>query len=362
MKPNIFKIDPGLGPEDALTAYWHYVLNVVPGLGQKFVDAVCGASGLTTSAFIGAVDHPSGDSRNHPDLLVQCSDWKLLFEHKLDSPVGPRQLHRYVEVAEERGWKLALMAAARTEVAEEVRRSPTFVSPTDSDSPSHFLWQDLHPILSSVDHHLAREFAEFLEWWGLGRVSWAGMGDPSIDEGGAGSLLALYDSLRAVFSEPGVQCRKSASSLIYQIRTPFPPVHLVNVGPLLSVAQENPTLRGPVMGVWVWIRRHGTGQNRVLLAKDSDIKKGAMSIVVKNHEDAAGLPYDRAVHNERSYYVPLDQILQPLLKQAEHRLVQFDQAAVRHLRQDVTGTVPNKRLQPAAAAATMRPPRLKRKR
>jgi hypothetical protein len=31
VKPNAFPIDPRLGPEDALTAYWHYVLSVVPG-------------------------------------------------------------------------------------------------------------------------------------------------------------------------------------------------------------------------------------------------------------------------------------------------------------------------------------------
>ena len=56
MKPNIFMIDPALGPEDTLTAYWHYLLSVVPGLGQSFVDAVCHASGLPHSEFLGAID------------------------------------------------------------------------------------------------------------------------------------------------------------------------------------------------------------------------------------------------------------------------------------------------------------------
>ncbi|MBP7778314.1 MAG: PD-(D/E)XK nuclease family protein [Acidobacteria bacterium] len=108
MKPNIFMIDPALGPEDALTAYWHYLLSVVPGLGQSFVDAVCRASGLAVSEFLGAIDHPYGDSDNRPDLLIQCREWSLLFEHKYLSPVGPGQLHRYVELAQSRGWKLAL--------------------------------------------------------------------------------------------------------------------------------------------------------------------------------------------------------------------------------------------------------------
>ena len=99
MKPNIFMINSALGLEDALTAYWHYVLSVVPGLGQHFVDSICRSSGLAASSFIGAIDHPSGDSANHPDLLIQCRDWKLLFEHKVDSPLGDRQLERYLELA-----------------------------------------------------------------------------------------------------------------------------------------------------------------------------------------------------------------------------------------------------------------------
>jgi hypothetical protein len=249
-----------------------------------------------------------------------------------------------LELAEARNWKFALMAVNRIDVDEEVRRSPAFVSPTEAGRPS----QDLQPTLAAVDHHLAREFAEFLEVLGLGKFTWAGLGNPFIDDAAARALLDLYDSLRTTFKEPGVQCRKSANSLIYQIRTPFSPVHLVNVGPLQSVAQDNPTLRGPVMGVWVWIRRRGASQHRVLSMKASDIRQGPLLIVAKNHEDTTGLPYDRAVHNERSYYVPLDHILQASLKESEQRLVQFVQTAVAHLREEISGTVPNKRLQPTA--------------
>ena len=64
MKPNMFLVDPRLGPEDELTAYWHYPLSVVPGLGQAFVDEVCRLSGLPSSRFIGAIDHPVGDRTN----------------------------------------------------------------------------------------------------------------------------------------------------------------------------------------------------------------------------------------------------------------------------------------------------------
>ena len=360
MKPNIFYIDPTLGPEDTLTAYWHYLLSVVPGLGQKFVDAVCESSGLASSVFIGAIDHPIGNSQNRPDLLVQCRDWSLLFEHKLDSPVGPRQLHRYVDLATARGWKFALLAAGRVEIDHELLSSAAFVSPRDTERPSHFLWQDLHPILASANHHLASEFSEFLELNKLGRFSWSGLGDPFIDDGATKALLTLYDSLRAIFNGPGVQCRKSASSAIYQIRTPFHPVHLINVGPLQSVAQENPTLRGPVMGVWVWVRRGGTSTGRVLSMNGGAIEHGSLPILVKNHEGTVGLPYDRTVHAERSYYVPLEYILRDSLEASESALLEFVRAAVTHLTQELSGTVLSNGLQPTARV--MKPPRLKPRR
>src|SRR5947208_1825193 len=98
MKPNIFLVNPRLGLEDELTAFWNYVLNVVPGLGQSFVDDVATRSGLAKSLFVGTLDHPMGDRHNHPDLLVQCKDYEVLFEHKVDCQLGPQQLDRYIDL------------------------------------------------------------------------------------------------------------------------------------------------------------------------------------------------------------------------------------------------------------------------
>ena len=83
MNPNVFLMDPNLGNEDALTFYWHYVLSVVPGLGQAFVDAVCQSSGLTPSKFLGSVDHPPGDRENRPDLNDFLRISKRAAQHRL---------------------------------------------------------------------------------------------------------------------------------------------------------------------------------------------------------------------------------------------------------------------------------------
>ena len=89
MMPNVFLVNPVFN-EDELTAYWHHTLAVVPGLGQAFIDHVAKRSGsLEPTRFVGAIDHPIGDASNHPDLRIQCEDYDILFEHKLDSPLAP---------------------------------------------------------------------------------------------------------------------------------------------------------------------------------------------------------------------------------------------------------------------------------
>lgn len=332
MKANVFLVDPRLGLEDQLTAFWHYVLNVVPGLGQAFVDDVAARSGVASSRFVGAIDHPVGDRQNHPDLLVQCRDFEVLFEHKVDSPLGLRQIHRYLDLAAKRKWRLALLAARRLELDTAVRESHMFLRPQGSSAPPHFLWQDVHGLLAASSHHLAQEFKEYLEILGLGHFSWASVGNPFVDESAAKELRSLYDALRPLFAAPGVSCRLSASSLLYQIRKPFPPVHLVNIGPLESVAQWDRRLRGPVMALWAWVRRKGAIDRRVLPRASDAIPRSSPRIFIDNNDDPNAVPYDRNVFVERYYYVPLEEVLTQSKELSQARLAYFARTAMKHLR------------------------------
>jgi hypothetical protein len=52
---NVFFVSPDLGSEDPLTAYWPYVLDAVPGIGQAFVDDVSSPKGLAIIETAGSV-------------------------------------------------------------------------------------------------------------------------------------------------------------------------------------------------------------------------------------------------------------------------------------------------------------------
>jgi hypothetical protein len=339
MKPNIFAIyySSLTGPEDTLTAFWQYVLTVVPGLGQAFVDELSRKAGLSATHFVGVLDHPRGSHENRPDLLLQCTDWQLLFEHKLDSQLGPDQLRRYLDLAVTRGWKLALMAGTRIEVDPHVLASAAYVRPTSKAGPAHFTWEDLQPVLRSVDHHLALEFAEFLEENGFGTVSWAGRGNPLFVETARAELLALYDSLRPLFKGAGVRCSKSANSLVYQVRTPFQPIHLLNIGLFQTVAQDMPEIRGPAVELWVWVRRSEDGATRVLRNSDEGRVDASLPISVRNHANPRALKFAAPVYCERSYYVPASEILRDSLVESRERMVNFVQSAVHHLESELRG-------------------------
>jgi hypothetical protein len=328
---NVFFVSPDLAPEDRLTAYWNYVLDAVPGVGQAFVDHVSSCSGLAKSQFLGSVDHPMGDRENRPDCLIRCRDYDLLFEHKLDSPLGRRQLERYLTLCQTRGQKLALVAASSLPLEGSVCDSPWFVRPREPGAPAHFLWQDVHQIVRGFPDRIARDFAEFLEALGLAHFDWAGLGDPLTFDEAARELRSLYDALAPMFRAPGVSCLKTANSLIYQIRRPFPPVHLINVGPLVSVAEWDRRIWGRVMALWVWARRPGGGNQRVLPQAHGYIRGSSPRIFVDDRASAAPVPYDHEVFQERQYYIPLHEVLVQSRELSQDRLVSFVRTAVDHL-------------------------------
>jgi len=189
----------------------------------------------------------------------------------------------------------------------------------------------VHHIVRGFPDRIARDFAEFLAAWGLAHFDWAGLGDPFTADEAAQALRSLYDALAPMFRGPGVSCLKTANSLIYQIRRPFPPVHLINVGPLVSVAEWDRRVWGRVMAVWVWVRRPGGGPQRVLPQAHGYIRGSSPRIVVDDRASTAPIPYDREVFQERQYYIPLPEVLVQSRERSQDRLMSFVRTAVDHL-------------------------------
>ena len=327
---NIFLTRADLSAEDRLTAGWEYVLDAVPGLGQAFVDHVCSRAKLPPSQFSGAIKHPRGTAENRPDFLVKCKHYDILCEHKLSAKLGNQQLERYLTLLSEPRWKLALVAGQRIEVSAAVRAAHGYIFPTEVGAPSHFLWQDVHRVVRRFRPRIARDFAEYLEHLGLATFSWPGMGNPFTDPAAAEALKSLFDAITPSVRRPGAQCRTRSGSLIYEIRRPFQPIHLLNVGPLQTVADFDPTIWGPVMAAWAWVRGPA-GRSKPVLPTVYGHLEGSTPCILTSTEFGQ-YPYDAEVFIERYYYVPLREILVRSRSLSLQRLEAFCQAVLNHLR------------------------------
>lgn len=339
MAPNIFSISfhyYRLGDEDMITALWHYVLAAVPGVGQAFVDHIVARTALPAARFVSASDHGVGDNANRPDLLLRCDNWNLLFEHKVDSPLGPLQLERYLAWARLENYKLAVMAKRHLDISPAVLAAPEFVAPSDVQEPRHFLWNDLQPILRASDQPLGIEFAEFLEERGLSTFTWGGRGSPFFNGEAANELRHVYDSVRPVFTDPAVRFMKKNTSLIYEVRRPMTGVHLINIGPLESVSHHVDSLRGPVMALWVWVPGDAALDRKpVLPAASGPLADSGLPIIVSSREPAQQWSLDRQIFCERFYYVPLGEVLLDSPESCNAAMRSFAHACVDHLKADL---------------------------
>jgi hypothetical protein len=193
------------------------------------------------------------------------------------------------------------------------------------------LWQDVHEIVSSSPGHLASEFKEYLEALGLGKLDWAGLGNPFVDDTAAQELRSIYDGLAPLFSGRGVSCRKRDNSLVYEIRRPFPPIHLINVSPIASVADWDRRLWGPVMAMSVWVRRDGDPSQRVLPPGKGHVRGSDPKVFITDTVPVRPARYDQRLHLEREYYLPLEAILRESKAASQERLLAFIQTAIDHL-------------------------------
>jgi hypothetical protein len=324
--PNIFLVQLlRLGDEDQLTANWHYVLSVTPGVGQLFIDQIAALAGIAPSQFLGVIDHPTGDQENHPDVLLRCADYSVLFEHKAGSPLGANQLERYLNLARSRGWRLALVTGDPVTIPQDVLDATDYLRPTGA---AHFLWQDIHELLASSQDHIVQEFRDYLQAIGLHRFSWAGLGDPFLSSAAADALRDLYKDLRALFAPPA-SCRLRPRTLTFEIRRPFDPIHLINISPVRSVAQFDSRLWGAVMAVTVWVRQR---EGRRVLSEDvGHFASSVGDVRFTSYSSLKPLAYDRAVVPEREYYMPLDAVLTDSASTAATNLKAFVTASVTHL-------------------------------
>lgn len=216
--PNVFLVPRDIGAEDRFTAHWHYLLDNCPELAQAVVNMIAGRAGLPVAVWCHSEDHAGGVSneQNKPDFLLSTTEWRLICEHKLESPLGPQQLERYLGMCQEALRDYVILISNRpAEIAPAVLGDRRYARPTDGGR-AHFMWEDFYPLVAGRDERLCREFAAYMRAHWMHPIGAGPLGDPYSDpvpfRGVAErAVLRLKQEARDVRQDPtgtGIQLRQ----------------------------------------------------------------------------------------------------------------------------------------------------------
>ena len=338
MMPNVFTISAKMGAEDRFTAHWHYLLDNHPTLGQQVVDTIADSAGLPRSRFLKAEDHPAFTQQDQPDFLMLCEDYGLLCEHKLDSPLGERQLERYCALSRDGlDLKVVLITNDNSTVVPPTALShPGYLRPVSGLRP-FFMWEDFYHLVEATEGRLAREFAQYMG--SLGMEHWTSTGewgDPFADPDSASRFKELYNRVKPLFDRKG--CRRVVDSVSLGMAVSYPTedIHLLY---LLADKPGRRHLEHPISGRAFYIQIFSQVDEpcqQSLPALEGWIDVDGISVHVVTAEEPrpapeVGTPYRLL----REYAIALPDLLQEPIEAPEQRMGSFIQVVLEHLQRRV---------------------------
>jgi hypothetical protein len=257
MPRNIFLLEDNINLEDRLTFAWSWMLNLLPELGQAFCDLIADRTRLPKARFVSATDHPSYRVSDYPDMLLTTSGWRLIFEHKLGSPMNTQQLESYLSLAATLGkdTKLAFMSRDPWTVAPTVLSNPLYMRPHDHD---HFLWTDIYPLVAACRSHAATDFEQYLARLGLRPENWGGIGDP---------FAAARPQITQVMVDASARLRRLGWPTrtpderkwdAIEMPNPLPNIHLGYLKLKRTMGQAEPRVIGRAVELIVWTKPQGS--------------------------------------------------------------------------------------------------------
>ena len=341
---NIFMISPRMGDEDRFTAHWHYMLANNPDLGQQVLDHISQRAGLPPSRFDGCEDHPAATREDRPDFMLRAADYDILCEHKLESPLGHRQLERYLDLARKAGRKTYLAFVANNSglaLSREVLCDEHYLRPGDCVLP-YFLWQDFLPLFRHSPNPMASEFADYMESLGMDPWQFGEWDDPFADPDSANQFRQLWRPVKAWFKDPerkqpGNLVRPDRAGLGCQVQKPLRGIHLI----YFEVSKSR-MARARDCGI-----HHFSGRGiymRVILNKNrkTDIAElpHVKSLLTSDRfAVSVATPEEPTIYKglycAREYAISMDELLADNFALSQERMLAFVSLAVGHLQEDI---------------------------
>jgi hypothetical protein len=338
---NIFLLPASLDKKQRFAAFWEYLLENIPSIGQEFVDFLVQRSGKSGSRLIRAVSYPS-IANVQPDLLLECQDFDIICDHRLDSEMVRHSLEAFLSSARSRS-KLTYVAIISNsyclieqELLERPETRQNYLMPIDGINLSmpYFCWQDIYAIVAQSCDRLAYEFAEYMHFMDMQPWQHSTWAELFINPNVAKEFSKEWLPTISYFQDLGVNIKLTGYSAL-EITYPLPWLQLLYVYTARSVSHNDLQSVSPYLVATVWLKGselekarafHGI-VDQFVVAKHPAIEVDVRASV------ADGLWTIKSGNRPKlaaTYYTSLDRVVSSDRDQMQDNLLAFTKAVFDH--------------------------------
>lgn len=326
---NIFLLSEGLSEEDRFTAHLHYLIECVPEVGQCLVNELLRQAGKPPTRFQKSENHPSSEAQNRPDFLLRCENFDIICEHKLRSPLGERQLERYLTMSWPRPHHLALISTVQINISADVLSDSRYLRPIGQ----HYLWRDVRSMLQQPEQRLTHDFGLYMRSLGMYPLDLPnGWGALFETKETAEVFGDQFRNVRAYFLAKGCRCTLDASRLGFQIGRLTPWLHLIYLF-VEPVGSSSPKIGQAVLGARIYVPKDAREMNALRIPL-TNFKCGDLNVQARSHKRVA--KWNKGLCLVLEYTTPLEPVLDRPVPEIADTLLEFAKGVFAHCQTLVT--------------------------
>lgn len=339
---NIFLLPPNLNKKERFAASWEYLLESVPDLGQELVDFLAQRSGKRSSPFIKAVSYPFISSDIQPDILLECQDFDIICDHRLESELSKHSLDAYFALAKLQKKKTYVvlisnsycLISPETLASEKAQRY--YLQPHDdiNSSMPYFCWQDVYALVAQKNERLAYEFVEYMHFMDMQPWQHSTWGQLFINPDVASNFSEQWSPVIEYLQKLGINSKRSGYSAL-EIVYPLPWLQLLYVYVARSIQHNDLQAVSPYLVATIWIKGDETEQIRSFhgILEQFTLPENDEITVEIRASLADGLWMMKTGNRPKlaaTYYTSLDRIVSTDRRQMQQNLLAFTKAIFAH--------------------------------
>jgi hypothetical protein len=350
---NIFLLPPNLNKKQRFAACWEYLLENIHDLGQEFVDFLTQRSSKSSSTFVKAISHPFLSSDIQPDLLLECEDFDIICDHRLESELSKHSLEAYFILAKSQAKRtyVALISNSYCLISPEILASGAakryYLQPRDgvNSSMPYFCWQDVYALVAQEQKRLAYEFLEYMHFMDMQPWQQRTWGDLFLNPDVADRFSEQWSQTIAYFQGMAIACKRSGYSAL-EISYPLSWLQLLYIYASRSIQHNDLQSVSPYLVATVWIKGDEKDQiqafqgigDRLMLPENNQI---IVEIRTSLAEGLWAVKISTRPKLVATYYTSLDRLVSANHEQMQQNLLAFSKAVFNHA-QSISALPPKK--------------------